>query len=168
MAMVLNEEVKMYSSFPVLVDFSSPHQISRMAAREMSITEAPDNENHFVLKLEFDTSTYSGFSLKYFVSNWSEYNRLTIRLYLQQTAPLNITCRINDRQHDLDGYVDSDRYNQRFVLSRGWNVIEISLNDVRNSPANRLLDLTQVANLGCHVVRQPGARTVWLDSIVLH
>ena len=168
MALVVNDEVRMYSSFPVLVDFDSPHHLSRVDAKRMSITGAPDNENLTVLKLDFDTSTYSGFSLKYFVSDWSEYSNVVLRFYLQQTTPLNITCRINDRQHDLDGYAHNDRYNQRFVLSKGWNVIEISLNDVRDSPANRLLDLTQVANLGCFVVRQSLARTIWLDSIVLH
>ncbi|EPJ50532.1 MAG: hypothetical protein OFPI_19800 [Osedax symbiont Rs2] len=167
-AVTIYDEIQMHRSFPVLIDFQSPHQLHRILADAMQLVSAPDNDSLNVLKLDFDTSEYSGFALQHFIANWSQYDYLTLKIYRQQNAPVHINCRINDRQHDLQGYSYQDRFHRQYRLNHGWNFINISLQQVQNAPANRQLDLSQISNLGCFVLRQPINQTIYLHKISLY
>ena len=167
-AVTLYDEIQMYRNFPILVDFKTSLQRQRIWAEAMEIVSAPDNESIKVLKLDFDTAEYSGFALQHFVANWSEYQFLSLSLYRQQSTSLTINCRINDRQHDLDGYAYQDRFHSEYRIVQGWNVINIPLEEIQNAPTNRLMDLSDISNLGCFVVRQPMKQTLYLHTISLY
>ena len=166
--LTIYDEIQMYQSFPVLIDFQSPEQQQRIWANTMQVVSAPDNASLNVLKLDFDTAEFSGFALQHFVGNWSDYQYLTLKIYRQQAKPLAMNCRINDRQHDLDGYGYQDRFHRQYRLNQGWNFINIALAEVQRAPTNRQLDLSKVTNLGCFVVRQPVQQTIYLHTISLY
>jgi len=168
LAMTIYDEIQMYQNFPILVDFKSPDQQQRIWAKAMTIVSAPDNASLNVLKLDFDTAEYSGFALRYFVSNWRDYQYLALKIYRHQSPSVDINCRINDRQHDLHGYSYQDRFHRQYRLNKGWNFINIALAEVEKAPVNRLMDLSDVSNVGCFVVKQPIKQTIYLHTISLY
>lgn len=168
LTMTIYDEIQMYSEFPVLVDFRDTLQQQRMYALDMKIVRSVDNAALKVLQLNFNTDNYSGFALQHFVANWSNYDHISLKIYRQQNTSLTLHCRINDRQHDREGYNYQDRFNQQYILSQGWNIIDIPLQTVKESPGNRELNLAQVSHLGCFVISQPARQTIYLDTITLY
>ena len=168
LTMILYDEIQMYRDFPVLVDFQDPAQQQRIDALDMKMVSSVENSSLKLLQLNFNTANYSGFSLLHFIGNWSGYSHLSIKIYRRQSTALVIHCRINDRQHDIDGYAYQDRFNRQYLLTQGWNIIDISLQEVKTAPTNRELNLTNVSLLGCFVISQTERQTIFLQNISLY
>lgn len=162
------DEIQMYREFPVLVDFQDPEQQQRIHALDMKIVKSTEHSSLNMLQLDFNTANYSGFALLHFVGNWSKYSRLSMQIYRQQSTPLIIHCRINDMQHDINGFAYNDRFNRQYLLTQGWNIVDIALEEVKSSPINRELDLANVTHLGCFVISQPSRQTIFLSTISLY
>ena len=82
--------------------------------------------------------------------------------------PLTLTLRINDLAHDRGDNAYGDRFNTRLVLDPGANTFAINLDDVRNAPASRHMDMANVRRLGLFAVRLPAPRTVYLSDLRLN
>jgi hypothetical protein len=52
-------------------------------------------------------------------------------------------------------------------LKHGWNDIEVSLEDIKNAPRDRLLNLTDVENVTLFVMVQERERVIYLDFVYL-
>jgi hypothetical protein len=120
-----------------------------------------------LLKLSLTTDLYSGATLSYFDGDWTSLRTLKISLYNPGETPLQITCRIHDLRH-VDGHEEyEDRFNDNFHLTQGWNSIEIDLDEVEASPANRSMDMSRIHGLGLFVVSLPAPRILYLDNVQL-
>ena len=119
------------------------------------------------LKIELGTGTYSGMSLNNLPADWQSYEQLIITLFNPGREQLALTIRINDVAHDRGDNAYSDRFNRRLVLDPGPNTFAINLDDVRNAPASRPMDMANVRRLGLFAVRLPAPRTVYLSDLRL-
>lgn len=151
--------------FPVLLDFSMPVAITRIHGDAVAGLVHDRNEN--VLKLLHGTGRYSGFAMNYFPRDWRDYSSLQIRIYNPENKALDLTCRIHDIAHSDGDEEYSDRFNRRFRIVPGSNIITIPLDDVAAAPAGRRLDLAQVGGLGCFTVDLPETRELHLYSVQL-
>ncbi|WP_372987103.1 succinyl-CoA synthetase subunit beta [Marinobacter sp.] len=119
------------------------------------------------LKVELGTETYSGISLDNLPADWRGYRQLTITLFNPDQEPLTLILRINDVTHDRGDNAYGDRFNTRLVLAPGANTFTINLDEVRNAPASRTMDMANIRRLGLFAVRLPAPRTVYLLDLRL-
>lgn len=164
----LVDEAIALQQFPLLSNFETPFEIDRWAgSAKLSVESMPSISQDKLLKLSLTTDQYSGAGLKHFYGNWISARTLKISLYNPGVAPLRITCRIHDLQH-TDGYEEyEDRFNRSFLLIQGWNHIEIDLDEVKESPADRSMDMSRIRGLGIFVVSQSEPRFLYLDKLRL-
>jgi len=155
-------------SSPRSSGFETPIEIDRWQGGNRlsveSISAIPDGR---LRKLTLTTDKYSGVKLKYFEGNWGLARTLKISFYNPDTYPLQITCRIHDLQHADGNQEYDDRYNRRFLLTPGWNQVEIDLNEVEASPSGRKMDMSRIRGFGFFAVSLPAPRIVYVDEVRL-
>jgi hypothetical protein len=158
------DEFRASSKFPILSDFESKLELSRWSG-DMPFVRSKTKVLHgkSSLKVTFGTSKYSGVFLNYFPSNWMKYKYLKYNIYYSDIDTLYFTCRIHDEKHEKSIQVYSDRYNRQYFLVKGWNEILISLNDVKNAPKNRIMDMANIRGLGIFTVQLSEPREVYMD-----
>lgn len=122
----------------------------------------------YSLKLTLAPSGYSGASLTTLQNNWTGYDTLIFDVYNPQLTPIKLTLRISDRQHEIRTGAFSDRFHQPFVAEHGWNQVEVQLNRVKQGPAEREMDMSELAQL--EIFSTGGLkneRVVYLDNFRL-
>jgi hypothetical protein len=88
-------------------------------------------------------SRWVGISIEEPWPDWSQYSKLAIEVVNPNDAPVSLSLRIDDRQHN---HKYEDRFNRRFdVAPLVHTTLAIPLVDVQAAPKLRQLDLTQVA-----------------------
>ncbi len=90
-------------------------------------------------------------SLHYFPSQWSGYDALAFSVFQDNRQGLRLWCKVYDRQHLHNDLKAEDRYEQEFILDKGWNDLEISLKDVRRAPLGRDMVMDEIVCLQLYV-----------------
>lgn len=159
------DEWRSSRQFPLLSDFETSFEVDRWVGSGKLVTvKGLSRHGHYALKVQLTTDKYSGVFLKYFQGDWKRFKKLFFSIYLPGAESLYIVCRVHDTAHD-NRY--SDRYNRAIVLKKGWNDIVIFLDEVANSPKERLLKLENVESFGCFVIEQEREMVLYLDSVYL-
>jgi len=164
----LIDEAIARKQFPVLSDLETPFQIDRWGGRaRLSVESVPSISPGKLLKLSLTTDQYSGAALDYFNGDWTSFHRLNVSLYNPDASPIQIICQIHDLQH-ADGHEEyEDQFNHGFLLLQGWNHIEINLDEVEHSPADRDMDMSRIRRLALFAVSLPEPRVLYLDNLRL-
>ena len=124
--------------------------------------------DQFSLEVNIATEKYSGASLNNLASDWSNYQNLALTLFNPEKTPLTLVLRINDRTHERSGNAYEDRFNTRLVIAPGVNRFTVSLADVQQAPATRLMDMTDIRRLIIFASNQATATTVYLLELSLY
>ena len=95
------------------------------------------------------------------------YKELQLSIYNPDKKPIQLTCRIHDRQHTGGLQLYEDRFNKSFSISNGWNLIRIPLSQIANAPFKRKMALNQIQGLGIFAVSLPRPRIVYIDYVRL-
>jgi VanZ family protein len=162
------DEITALKQFPVLADFESRFEIGRwIGDADFSIDHETYYHGKASLKLELNTSLYSGVALKYFPENWQHYDELQLSIFNPDSEPIQLTCRIHDRQHTRGFQLYADRFNKKFPISSGWNLIRIQLNQIENAPHKRKMALNQIQGIGIFAVSLQKPRAVYVDYVRL-
>jgi hypothetical protein len=168
LAIAMTDELIADAEFPVLSDFETPFEKTRWAGgAQMKISNEAVYKGRSSLKVMLDTSRYSGVALEYFPGDWQGYSFLSFDAYNPSSEPIRITCRVHDRQHTKGVQFYSDRFNKSFLLGRGWNSIQINLEEVANAPKTRAMDMSDIRGLGIFSVQLPEPRVIFLDNVRL-
>jgi hypothetical protein len=164
---LIDEAIARYQ-FPLLSGFETPFELDRWQGDAgLGIESSTPLSSGKWLKLSLSTAKYSGAALKYFDGDWSSNRSLSVRFYNPDTSPLQITCRIHDLNH-VDGNEEyTDRFNRRFKLVPGWNRIVIDLDEVKQSPDNRNMDMRRIRGVMFFAVSLPAPRVIYLDKLML-
>ena len=162
------DEIHMHRQFPRLCDFESPLEARRWKGNVSRVRFPGTNSANRVLKSEFKTTRYSGISLKSFVRDWTSYESLVFDAFVPHQQPLRLTIRIHDNKHYSRGHGNyHDRYNQQLELSPGWNQVRVSLEDVRNAPSGRQMDMHNISRIGIFTSGLAKTRLLYLDAFRL-
>jgi hypothetical protein len=155
--------------FPVLSDFETPFEIDRWSGdAAMSIDHALHSQGKSSLRVVLDTTPlYPGVKLRFFPGNWLNYKFLYFSVFNPLEEPIYITCRIHDRLHAEGNQPYDDRFNESFLLSKGWRQIKISLDKVAHAPKKRIMDLRQIKEIGIFSKRLPQQKTIYIDNVFL-
>ena len=76
--------------------------------------------------------------------DWSAMNRLRVQLFSPLEQPVRLTLRIDDEAHNHE---HKDRFNRTFTIEPGLNELVVPMEDIRRAPADRDMDLRQIARL---------------------
>lgn len=156
----------MEKDFPVLSSFESPFEISRWICKEGSMkrTSLHATDGAYSLQVKLPPGIYPGITLDYMMNDWRGYNRLSFDVFIDGSAPLDLSMRINDRKHN-DEFID--RYNKRFLLRPGPNHISIGLDAVRTAPRGRKMDMSDITVLCIFSYKLKEPRTAYFDNFRL-
>lgn len=167
----VSDEIIAYWQFPTLASFETPWEESRFIgyAKQYRITTARAYEGQRSLAITFDTTRYSGISMQHMPQNWEGYSYLKFSAYNPQKQQIQLYTRIHDVPHaQSETMLFTDRFNRSFLLpAEAWTSIEIPLEEVKEAPQARSMDLTRICDLQFFVHNEPEPLTLYIDGIRL-
>lgn len=161
----LYDEQMAGNNFPVLSDFESSLELERWTGDcPLEISQEFSINGKSSLKIDFNTTKYSGVSLDFFPPDWSNYRFIKFYIYNPSPDSLLIICRIHDEYHNNNF---SDRFNQRLIAVQGWNEFKINLFEIKNAPKLRDMNIKRIRDFSIFVIELPISRTIYLDYLLL-
>jgi VanZ family protein len=156
----------MARDFPILSSFESTLELSRWKDIESSSQRMKIHATNGIYSYQtrLHPGMFPGISMEYMMSDWKDYRELSFDTFLEGTKPLNITVRINDKEHN-DEFLD--RYNKQFTLQPGRNHTIVVLNDVRKAPQGREMDMADISIICIFAYNLDEPRVVYFDNIRL-
>jgi hypothetical protein len=92
-------------------------------------------------RLDLAPGLYSGITFDEPYPDWRGRDALAWTIVSDLDQPLPIVIRVHDAAHDQRF---SDRFNRRFTIAPGVNRLRIPIDDIRNAPDRRKMDLRRV------------------------
>jgi len=130
------------------------------------VSEEFVREGESSLRVDLNTDEYSGVFLRYMNRDWREREKLHFSIYYPDNDNLLLHIRISDYLH-VGNNSYHDRYNKEIVLRNGWNNVEIPIEDIKNAPRDRFIDIGNIESVGMFVVKQPETKTIYIDNVYL-
>ena len=160
------DEWNMKNSFPILNSFESPFEMSRLSGRykAMDRVELHATQGTYSLKVTFNPGEFPGISVDHLQNDWRGYGSLSFDTFVAGYSPLEITVRVNDREHNNEY---TDRFNKSFQILPGVNHVTIHLKDIMNAPKGRIMDMADITNIRIFAYRLKETRTVYFDNFRL-
>ena len=158
------------SRFPSLVQFSSDWEMRFVKASnsELQVVAPPDGWNKLpedkVGRIAFHLKMYPGIRIEELYPDWRGYTYFQLEIFSELTTPQSITIRIHDLHHN-NKY--ADRFNTSIIISPGLNHIQIPIDDIRQGPVHREIDLSAMKAIGLFVVNPPEPFALYVDGFRL-
>jgi hypothetical protein len=161
------DDYRIYRDFPVLSGFENEYELRRWTgAGRMSLVKQPVSQGRHAARILLTTTQYSGISLRYFNHNWRGKSALAFDIYNPGDS-LVLHYRVHDDLHYGKNRQYQNRYNGTTELHAGWNNIVINMEDIKNGPVGRKMNLANIQGLGMFVMQQKEERTFILDNVRL-
>jgi hypothetical protein len=158
------------SYFPHILDFERASISTFITESECKLdrVEPPAGfdlpSDRRVGKLTLYPGMYPGIRIDDPYPDWTGYSTFALRCWSDQSEPFNLVVRIDDRHHNQEV---NDRYNRSFLISPGLNTIEIPLEEVRNAPIRRSMDMAGIDVIFLFVFENQDTLELYLDDPVL-
>jgi len=151
--------------FPQLWRATQPDALLRISGTARHRLATHDGEP--LLEVVHDTQQYSGIELLSLISVWRGYQTLQIDVLNPSVQSLDITCFVEDGEHYSNGAAYNDRFNRRFTLHAGWNLLSVPLPDIESAPATRRMQMDDLEHLACFTISLPAPSTLYYREIRL-
>ena len=155
------------AQFPTLADFDTRLEHRRWSSGQPSGTIARSGSRSLRIELAPGSWPSFGTHMQRSFGDWSGYSYLELSLFNPDEEPLRLGLSIRDREHFRTGRSYRNRYATRMELDWGWNDVRIPIEDIRDGPEERPLDLNQIAELAIFAIDLEGPRVVFLDRVRL-
>ena len=167
-AISLADEITAVRQFPLISGFETPFETDRWTVdTRLERTRQQVYNGDYSASVIFNTDIYSRLSLKYFPRDWSRYQFLEFAVFYSGNQTFILNCRIHDGEHLLNNQKSDDRFNRQYVLKSGWNQIQISLEEVRNAPRNRHMNLKNIYDMTFFSYRLAESTTLFVYEVKL-
>lgn len=165
-------DLVMRKQFPQLNSFESRYELQQLRAnnRQVKISHTQQFSAHgkSAAHIMLTTDTYAGVSLTTSFGDWGSYAALSMDIYNPDSEPLVLVVKISDYAHDRGENNVNDRFNRRIMLMKGWNQVQIDLNDVRIAPEKRAMKMNEISSITIFAAQLAVKRSFYLDNIRLH
>ncbi len=135
---------------------------------KLTVTSPPkgwmETNQSRVGKLTFNAVTYPGFHIQEPFPDWRGYDFLVFEIYSEIDTAIGLYFRLHDMHHNKDY---DDRYNNFFRINPGYNEIVIPLENVKNAPKLRKMDMASIRTFGIFAYKPKEPFTIYLDDIRL-
>jgi len=146
--------------FPVLADFHSRIELYWTLSFGVNREIVGD-----ALEVEFVADEFPGVAFHEPVADWRNFKTLVIDVANPAAEPLDLGVRVHDRQHN---HTFNDRFNRRYPLAAGERrTLRIPLEDIRNGPRQRLMDMAHISDIKLFRGGQAGSRRLRVYSLRL-
>lgn len=129
--------------YPIKLGISKPNEMSYVSGR----ATRQYNEETGEITVIFNTDVYSSIKFTNIMNDWSEFKQLNINLTNFENRPFRIRFSIHDKKHVNSGLDYQDRYSKRIHINPGQQNIIIKINDIKNGPLNREMDVNKIQQL---------------------
>jgi len=165
----LVNEINIRLEFPVLSDFETSFERDRWQAwrARTEIGSQFARSGNGGIKITYLPARYPSLNLRDFNENWQDYSYLKLSLFNAQKTNVELILKIHDHRHHHTGYRFSDRFNKTIELAPGWNDLSFSLDEIKNSPNNRTMDMDQIFSFSLFMIRPKSTTTIYLDDVYL-
>jgi hypothetical protein len=157
-------------AFPVVCDFDSAWTGTFLDSRnlEWELVSAPTEWSSaapgLVARLSFAVAEYPGLIQREPFPDWTGYDRLEFELYSDAQTARRVAIRVNDLHHD-NRY--SDRFNRALTVSPGINRFSILLEEVRDAPQGRAMDMRAIHGIAVFASSPEEPFSIYLDGFRL-
>lgn len=151
---------------PIIEDFEHSATL-RQWQGQIELIEDKQSENNRLAQLTFPAKKYSGFYFDSILKDWTGYTQLTFRIHNPYDEEQALVIRLNDEAHERSDQEHKDRFNRLLQLASGWNEVSIPLQDIKQAPADREMDLTQMFRLMLFYGNLEEEKQLLLDDIIL-
>ena len=138
--------------FPVLARFSAPeerllwkairpHEKSQVAPAK---TKHSTFEGRPVLEVQTKSGDWSGVRYAAGDLSWQNYSHLSVRITNPSEEPFTLHVRIDDNEECKKFH---QRYNNSVQLSPGRNELQLTIDDIRNGPRDRELNISRIRSV---------------------
>ena len=122
------------------------------------------NDGKKLYRVRFDPARYSGISLIEPEGNWSAYHKLRFQVFSDNASNVSLELKIYDGKHNQN---HNDRFNKSFTIQPGLNEIIVGLDQVRNAPINRKLDLADISSVQLFLINVESSLFLRLSDLLL-
>lgn len=163
------DEWRISQSFPVLSDFERYSELRRWKARSARILSSDEfyTSGQRAMKVYFGGNHYPSVNLRYFKKDWTDFQTLNFSIYNPSDQALSFEIKLTDEIHPQFHFNYHDRFNRTIHASPGWNHYQVDLQDVREAPDMREMDLSQMRRFGIFMRRPGRVITFYLDNVHL-
>ncbi len=156
--------------FPSLVEFSSEWEMKFVKAvdSEWQVVEAPEgwkkSRDDLVGQVVFHPKRYPRIHLEEPYPDWRGYTFFQLDVYSELSSTQSIAIRIDDT-YRTTSY--ENRFNRRIMISPGLNHIQIPLEDIRQAPESREMDMSSIRKVLLFAVSPPKEFILYFDNLRL-
>lgn len=156
--------------FPNLGTFEAPLEITRWEPNhsKLTIDHHIKNQGKSSLRIDLTVNGFSGANLEFFPRDWRGFSSIRFTIYNPRKSLLKMVCRINDFDHNRNGYHYKDRFNKRIPITSGWNQIEIPMEQVQNAPVNRSMNMAEIESFAIFFYKLNQPQSVYIDDLSLN
>jgi hypothetical protein len=159
-------EWRVQHRLPVIADFETDGPADHWSDNTRRTRDLAWHGDHS-LRIDLDTSTYSGTFARRFPRDWSGWRYLAFAIHNPDPDTLRLTVKVADREHYETGYEYENRFNRSIWAPPGWSEHRIPLAEVAAAPAQRRMDLREIVTFGMFATRLPAPRVIYLDHVRL-
>jgi len=156
--------------FPSLCQFSSSWEMLFVQGKESELQIVPPPLGwgkprvDTVGQVVFYPKHYPGIRIEEPYADWRGFSRFRFDVYSELPTARSLVIGIHDAQHNNDY---ADRFNQAITISPGLNHIDIPLDDIRQAPVGRELDLSAIKAIRLFAISPPEEFSLYVDNIRL-
>ena len=160
-----------HREFPLLASFERHRELNTWCAHEAVIDQSTTWSTMGSASLCVSGAAgteYPGAKLQRPINNWDESAALEMDVFNPGDKPLTLRISIADKQHAASGRATTDRFETSVELPSKKQIhVRIELADVRNAPASRRMDMTQIESLNLFIVRPETDIVFMVDNVRL-
>ena len=123
----------------------------------------PDSSNHVAL-LVLDHPRIPGLKVYDFYPDWTGYKNLVFMASAVGEKALEVSVRVHDKDHNWSSI---DRFGRRILIEPEPKMYRISLDEIREAPHNRDMDLARIDAIIFYVQNPNGGERILIDDIRL-
>ena len=133
------------SQFPIIFGGDIASDAAFVSARNVRMETRWDASlGRMYTQLEAASGSGFGVEVRNLVADWSDYSVLELDVELEGQHDMPITLRVHDRLHRRGNQPHNDRFNRRFRLHPGRQILRIPLDDIEAAPRGRAMDMTDI------------------------
>jgi VanZ family protein len=158
------------AKFPSLVQFSSAWEMKFVKESNSVVQIVPPPSGwgkprvDTVGQVVFSPKHYSGIRIEEPYADWRGFLHFHFEVYSELARVQSLVIGIHDVHHNHEY---ADRFNQVVTISPGLNHIHIPLDDIRQAPVGRELDLSAIKAIRLFAISPPEEFSLYVDNIRL-
>lgn len=156
--------------FPVLANFTNPHEImlwETFNQADVSITSLDESTKRYVHAVFSPFKGYSSVTFGHFQKDWRNYHYLAIDILTLKSLTVPLCVKVTDKKHDDLGQPSGDRFDRCYDVKAGEQRIEISLQELEQTPNSRLMDLADMNKISLFVGNTDKINQIYIANIQL-